>query len=107
MAQAHIKKIDRAVRVAGINVYPEHAAKIPREYPDVRECAVRPMAGRNGTRLKAFIVSKPGSDPRALLEKVSNFARERLSNAEFPASITIGDALPRNEMGKLADWDIL
>lgn len=95
---------DNAVQVAGVNVYPERVARILSEHAGVRQCLVRPLKNHHGNRLKAFLVPASGWDERALVEDIQRFARERLSDVERPVSITVGSALPRNDMGKLVDW---
>ena len=54
-------RLDKAVQVAGVNVYPERVAGLIREHPLVEFCLVRPMTEREGGRLKAFVVPKPGA----------------------------------------------
>jgi 4-coumarate--CoA ligase (photoactive yellow protein activation family) len=101
------RRVDRAVQVAGINVYPERVAATLCEHPLVRECAVRLMRPEEGSRLKAFIV------PDIPLEQAGmHFGRSfrewiarRLPTAARPRRITLGACLPTTKTGKPADWD--
>ena len=90
---------DGAVKVGGHTVWPEKVAAILRTTRGVTDVAVR--LGSNG-RLKAFIVSEVG--PVSLQKELERVAAERLSVAERPKAYRFGEALPRNSMGKLADW---
>jgi long-chain acyl-CoA synthetase len=96
---------DGAVQVRGINVFTGRIVETIRSHPAVEECAVRLMRPREGDRLKAFIVFRQGGVPNADVEEIEHWIQERLSPPERPASITTGSTLPRNEMGKPADWD--
>jgi 4-coumarate--CoA ligase len=96
---------DRAVKVAGINVFPSRVEEILRQHQGVREVRVRLMRAEEGDRLKAFIV--PGdevTDRGALREAIDEYAATMLSSHERPRSWTFGDALPTNAIGKNADW---
>ncbi len=67
--------------------------------------AVRGATLDDGGRLKAFIVPRDAEvDGAALLERLRAWAAERLTVPERPQAYRIGPALPRTEMGKLADW---
>jgi long-chain acyl-CoA synthetase len=101
---------DAAVQVGGVNVFPERVAALLRSHPGVREAAVRLMRPDEGVRLKAFIVPTENENTdkseSSLTVQLDGWLRERLSNAERPASYSFGDALPRQRNGKLADWVI-
>jgi len=99
-------RIDGAVQVGGINVFPQHVAAVLRGHPQVRDAAVRPLAVADGLRLKAFIVP---ADPQAgpgLLTALQGWAGERLSPAELPRAWSMGPDLPRTPLGKPADWPV-
>ena len=98
---------DGAVQVAGSNVSCAHVARVLGEHPDISTCAVRLMGVHEGSRLKAFVVIRPGIAEEALRPALRRWIQTRLSAAEVPANIVFGDALPRNTYGKLADWTTL
>ncbi|MDB5792885.1 MAG: hypothetical protein JWQ80_2909 [Massilia sp.] len=100
-------RIDNAVQVGGINVFPAYVGEVLAMHPQVAQCVVRPMRADEGTRLKAFVVPKQGAHgPAALRAALSNWVGERLAPAERPAAYSFGPALPRQPNGKLADWII-
>ena len=99
-------RIDNAVQVGGINVFPAYVAEVLAMHPAVRECTVRPMRADEGTRLKAFVVPVEGADSAQLRSGLTRWTAERLSSAECPAAYSFGAALPRQPNGKLADWII-
>jgi len=99
-------RLDAAVQVGGINVFPERVRQVLLAHPAVREAAVRPMAAHEGQRLKAFVVSAPGADPAALPDELARWLSGRLSAPEQPKAFTFGTALPVNQRGKACDWPI-
>ncbi len=101
------KRLDSAVQVAGINIYPSRVCEILRSHAAVADCAVRLMRPEEGDRLKAFVVLKDTISPsKDTTDDLRSFLAKRLSHLEQPKSIIFGQALPRNEIGKLADWTI-
>lgn len=100
-----IGRKDKAVQVAGVNVYPEKIAAIIQTHPDVHACTVRLMRPDEGTRLKAFIVSGIKSWDDAQHKAFRTWLAEHLSSAEIPKALTWGETLPVNAMGKVTDWD--
>ena len=99
-------RIDDLIQVGGVNVSPGHVAERLRQHPRVADSAVRPHGEGSSQRLKAFIVpADPEVDHDALRQEIEAWAWENLPAVERPTRITLGDALPRNEMGKLQDWD--
>lgn len=98
-------RIDQAVQIAGVNVYPEKIAARLRTHPLVRECAVRPMRPDEGSRLKAFIVAEGGLEPSMVRRSLKAYIREALGTAERPARLSFGSSLPRTDAGKLCDWE--
>lgn len=99
-------RIDHAVQVGGINVFPERVAQVLRAHPDVAAAAVRLMRSDEGNRLKAFVVVVADAAPEPLRAALRQWAAARLSGPELPAAISFGAELPRNANGKLADWII-
>jgi len=99
-------RLDAAVQVGGINVFPERVRQALLAHPAVHDAAVRPMAAHEGQRLKAFIVPAPGADPAALRDELARWLSDRLSAPEQPKAFTFGTALPVNQRGKACDWPI-
>lgn len=99
-------RIDAAVQVGGVNVFPAQVAAVLRRHPRVLEVAVRLMRPDEGVRLKAFVaVAEPG-DVRELIGDLEALARAHLQPVERPAAFSVGEQLPRQRNGKLADWII-
>ncbi|MDX1558939.1 MAG: hypothetical protein R3193_08540, partial [Marinobacter sp.] len=98
-----LRRRDEAIQVGGVNVWPERVRAFIERHPGVVCCAVRPMVTDHGTRLKAFIVGREAGE-EGLKDELRDWLRANLSAAERPINLTLGDALPRNAMGKLCDW---
>lgn len=97
-------RLDHAVQVGGINVFPFRVRDVLLQHPDVEDASVRPMTVHDSTRLKAFVVPKPGADTVGLIQRLETWLTPRLSAAERPRSFAMGAELPRNAQGKLVDW---
>lgn len=104
-------RVDDAVKVGGINVFPSRVAGVLAEVPGVAEVAVRAArvggggaGSAEGERLKAFVVPVAGEDRVELEERLREHARVMLSAAERPVAWTFGERMPTGAMGKLADW---
>ena len=100
-------RIDQAVQVGGVNVFPGYVTDVLKLHPQVADASVRLMRADEGHRLKAFVVARaPAPEPEPLRAQLHGWLGERLSAAECPAAISFGPALPRGASGKLADWII-
>ena len=97
-------RLDKAVQVAGVNVYPRHVETVLEGHEGVRRCLVRLMRPEEGYRLKAFIVPRPGWDEQDLRETLTRFARKNLEDVQRPARYSFGDDIPRGPIGKPTDW---
>jgi acyl-coenzyme A synthetase/AMP-(fatty) acid ligase len=89
------------VKVAGLNVWPNHVAGVLRRADGVADVAVRLHV--NG-RLKAFVVPEAGLEASDLAFHLDRFVVQNLKDHERPKSFRFGTVLPRNVMGKLEDW---
>lgn len=102
-------RLDGAVQIGGINVFPGHVRDVLCRHPAIAEAAVRPMAmagaGAGSLRLKAFIVpADPAADIAALRSGIESWMAVHLAPVERPRSLRFGPALPLTAMGKPADW---
>lgn len=96
---------DGVVQVGGINVSPEHVARVLARHPAVAEAQVRLMDPSEGTRLKAFIVpAGPVGDQTAMAKELASWARSELASPEQPKSYQFGARLPVGPQGKPANW---
>nr|WP_229416295.1 AMP-binding protein [Massilia sp. PDC64] len=99
-------RLDGAVQVGGMNVFPAYVADVLALHPQVREAAVRLMRPDEGRRLKAFVVAQPGADVDQLRAGLPGWIAGRLTAPERPVAWTFGSRLPRQASGKPADWII-
>ena len=96
---------DGVVQVGGVNVSPDEVARVLGRHPAVSAIAVRRMRPDEGERLKAFVVpAEPGTDLGELQAELRGFAAAHLFPAQRPGVYSFGHVLPRNGMGKQADW---
>jgi 4-coumarate--CoA ligase len=95
---------DQAVQVAGMNVWPARVAALLATHRAVAEVSVRLDISLPEPRLKAFVVPKAGSDVQGLPAELAAWCASRLTAAERPVRFDLGAAMPRNELGKMADW---
>lgn len=98
-----IGRIDSMVQVEGMNVSPMNVAAKIQKCDFISDCTVRLMRPEEGHRLKAFVVPANGCSAKDTLFALREFLNT-LFPEERPVAITIGDALPRNPIGKLCDW---
>ncbi|WP_151703207.1 AMP-binding protein [Nitrincola alkalilacustris] len=94
---------DKAVQIAGVNVYPDRIAGLISTHEAVAEAAVR----LQGQRLKAFVVPEkdlPDSDFASLEHSLRRWLSTQLPAGQIPGHFAFGDSLPRNSMNKLSDW---
>ncbi len=98
-------RIDKAVQVAGVNVYPTKVRKIMLSHPCVADCVVRLMRPEEGSRLKALVVLKTvGADVKASEKDLNSFLDQKLNHYERPAKLSLCDQIPTNHLGKAQDW---
>lgn len=102
-----LSRLDGAVQVGAVNVYPEAVRAVLLAHPGVADAEVRMMQPDEGERLKAFIVARDAAAPRERLRRdLEAWAAERLQPLERPRAFTFGTAVPVNSMGKRTDWRI-
>ncbi len=101
---------DGAVQVGGVNVYPEKVCELVKRHRLVSTAAVRPYKTKDGIRLKAFVVPRTAEGTAADTANIETQLRELLSteleSAARPVVYTFGKELPRNELGKMTDWQV-
>jgi acyl-coenzyme A synthetase/AMP-(fatty) acid ligase len=97
-------RLDKAVQVAGVNVYPQYVASVLEKHEGVRQCQVRLMRPDEGHRIKAFIVPQSGWNELRLRKSLTLFAKNHLDDVQRPAHYSFGEDIPRGPMGKPTDW---
>ncbi|MBR4741618.1 MAG: AMP-binding protein [Desulfovibrio sp.] len=95
-------RLDFALQVAGVNVYPQKVAAYLLTHPKISACAIRLM--HQTMRLKAFLVLKDAEPTVEFRRELRAFIKSGLSPAEQPIQFDFGLELPKNRMGKLCDW---
>jgi 4-coumarate--CoA ligase len=98
-------RLDGAVQVGGVNVHLGLVQSRMADLPGVREITLRVTTVQGQPRLKAFVVPMPDA-PTDLRDHLLAWARQHLAPPARPVHITLGEALPRNGMGKLCDWPL-
>jgi long-chain acyl-CoA synthetase len=94
---------DGAAQVGGHNVFPEQVRQRLLSHPNIEDAAVR-FESASG-RLKAFIVpANAVAETSVLIDQIDAWGGTQFKAAERPRQFTVGDAIPRNAMGKLIDW---
>ena len=100
-------RIDEAVQVAGVNVFPATVRRVLMEHPDVRDAAVRRMSADPLSRLKAFVVPREGrAGDAGFHAELEAWVSSRLTTPERPRAFSFGDAIPVHVSGKPADWPV-
>ena len=106
--EGYLYIVDRAkdlVIVSGFNVYPAEVEDVLMSHPDVLEAGVVGVVHpHTGEAVKAFVVTRPGSDVGE--ETLVEFTRDRLARYKCPAKVMFVDELPRNMTGKLLRRDL-
>ena len=93
---------DGAVQVGGVNVFPEHVRDTLLLHDNVADAAVR--FDPSSARLKAFVVPRRGEREAALADQIDQWCCKHLADVERPRHFTLGHEVPRDPMGKLANW---
>jgi len=100
-------RIGQAIRVAGVDVFPDSVRRTLMEHPAVLDAAVRRMRPDDASRLKAFVVLRGGFDgDDALRTELEAWAETHLSAPARPRAYAFGATLPRDAAGKLTDWRV-
>ena len=99
-------RLDNAVQVGGVNVFPNRVRRMLLAHPWVEDAVVRLMSPLEGSRLKAFIVPKPEAPWAELGAELERWVQSRLAAAERPRSFTMGARLPVSDRSKPIDWPV-
>ena len=99
---ALLGRIDGAVQIGGLNVFPDRVRDVLLAHAGVAEAAVRLDADTG--RLKAFVVPAAESAGDTLAAELDRWCGARVADVERPRRIAGGAKLPRTAMGKPADW---
>ncbi len=90
-----IGRMDNAVQIAGINVFPDVVARKISEHPYIKQCLVSPIGLKNNLRLEAYIVLAPEISARPETQNlIRTWLYEQLSAPERPVSVVFTEAIP-------------
>jgi len=91
---------DEMIVSGGENVFPSEVEDVIARHPDIVEAAVVGVPDPEfGSRLKAFVVVRPGAALDA--EAVRDHVRANLGRFKVPRDVEFVDELPRNGTGKV------
>lgn len=100
-----LRRLDGAVQVGGVNVFPSRVRQVLLDNEQVKDCAIRGFEKAGSARLKAFIVLADNA-AQSSESNLRSYAAEHLSSPERPQHYSFGTRLPRNGLGKLSDWPL-
>jgi len=93
--------------VGGFNVYPAEVEQVLLRHPGVAQVAVVGVPDhRLGEVGRAYVVTRPGSDPGSLPEELLGWARDQMANYKVPRSVEVLEALPTNAGGKVLKTEL-
>jgi len=99
----HAGRSDDMIKSRAYLIGPKEVEETIIEMPEVLEAAVVGVPDPvTGSRVKAFITLRPGSQPsQELAEKVREHARKRIAPYKMPKDIEFVDELPKSPTGKI------
>ncbi|MER3456329.1 MAG: benzoate-CoA ligase family protein [Armatimonadota bacterium] len=93
---------DDMIKVGGLWVSPVEIENTLIEHPAVQEAAVVGIPVEGLTRIRAFVVLKPGRAPsEALAQELQEWCKERLARYRYPHYVTFTEDLPKTVTGKI------
>jgi amino acid adenylation domain-containing protein len=99
-ALEYLGRLDDQVKVGGFRVEPGEVEAVLASHPRVAQAAVTaPRDAEGAARLAGYVVPRPGESVGE--GELRRWLRARLPGYMVPATLTVMDALPRNEHGKV------
>jgi acyl-CoA synthetase (AMP-forming)/AMP-acid ligase II len=96
---------DEMIVSGGENIFPREVEDLIAHYPDVVECAVVGVSDDEwGSRLKAYVVCRPGAKLDA--DALRDYVKSNLARYKVPRDVEFVDELPRNPIGKVLKRDL-
>ncbi len=91
---------DEMIVSGGENVFPREVEDLISDHDAVAEVAIIGVDDEEfGQRLKAFVVTREGSDLDA--DELRSYVKSNLANYKVPREVEFLDSLPRNSTGKV------
>ena len=102
------QRIKRMIISSGYNIYPSQVEEVLSQHPAVDgSCVVGIPDDLRGSKVKAYIVLKPGFDKsEETLKSIKAHVKENISKFSKPREYEFIDALPRTKVGKI-DYRLL
>jgi long-chain acyl-CoA synthetase len=108
-AAGHLRVLGRKSALiirGGANVYPAEVERVLAEAPGVSACAVVGIPDeRLGERVGAAVELRPGATPDE--EAILAYCRQALASYKVPEKLVFVQALPRNQMGKVPQAEVV
>jgi acyl-coenzyme A synthetase/AMP-(fatty) acid ligase len=99
-------RVSAMVNRGGLKVFPDEVEEQLRAHPGVADAAVAGVPDeRLGEVPWAFLVLAPGAEIEEA--EFGEWCRARMAAYKVPAGVTVLDALPRNEIGKLLRQELV
>jgi fatty-acyl-CoA synthase len=96
---------DDMIVSGGENIFPHEVEDVIARHPDVVEAAVIGVSDPEfGARLKAFVVTRPGTALDA--DEIRRYVRSQLARFKVPRDVEFVGELPRNGTGKVVRRDL-
>lgn len=98
-----LSRKDGAIKIRGYKIYIDDIKNLIQSNQLVKDCAVRIFNTSSGEKIKCFIVPKEFDDE--VLNKIRNF----INTINLPIKIDhikFGEQIPKNEIGKVMDWEL-
>lgn len=92
-------RTEELLKVSGVWVAPSEIEHCLIAHPDVLECAVSGYTEEALTRLRAYVVRRPGASVTA--EELVEYTRDRLAPYKRPRQVRFVERLPRTVNGEL------
>jgi fatty-acyl-CoA synthase len=97
---------DEMIVSGGENVFPREVEDLLSDHSEIEEAAVVGVKDSEfGQRLKAFVVTREGSDLNE--DAVKAYVKDNLARYKVPRDVVFLDELPRNATGKVLKRELV
>ena len=98
---------DDMIKVSGLWVSPIEIESVLLEHPAVAESAVVGISVDGFTKIKAFVIAKPGASPGdALVAELQEHCKTRLQRFQYPHMVEFVPDLPKTVTGKIQRYKL-
>jgi long-chain acyl-CoA synthetase len=96
-----VDRIKEVIVTGGFNVYPSEVEEVLRDLPEIDDLAVVGVRGAGDTGEEVVVAVVPSAGVSVDPDRVTAFARERLTGYKVPRRVVIMADLPRSQIGKV------